>query len=130
MNTTIIVAIITACSAIIPQIAITIIKNHYDLKLKKIEMYEQAKREALNNFISSATICSLNSNEPNSSQLHNLYESVYTILAYFPEADEILSEFELKYIYSHKNDHDIDRLSKATLRTIVIKLTKLLSEKY
>lgn len=130
MNTTIIVAIITACSAIIPQIAIVIIKSHYDLKLKKIEIYEQAKREALNNFISSATICSLKSNEPNSSQLNDLYESVYTILAYFPEANEILSEFELEYIYSHKDNREINKLSKGSLRTIVIKLTKLLSEKY
>lgn len=129
MSDTIWVAIITACSAIIPQIIITIIKNNQELKIKELEIYEQSKREALNNFIQAATECSLELTEPKKSQLNNFYKSVFTILAYFPEANDILSELDLEYICSNRDHPEINQLSKSTTRELIIKLTKLLSEK-
>ena len=48
------IAVILGLSAIISPIATTIINNKHQLKLKNIEIYQLAKRTALENFIKNA----------------------------------------------------------------------------
>ena len=45
------VAVILLISSIVSPIITTLINNHHQTKLKKIDMYEEAKRKALSEFI-------------------------------------------------------------------------------
>ena len=56
MSETIWVAIITGCAAIIPNIIVAIINNHYQLKIRKIETTQSLQRQALKNFNEKATL--------------------------------------------------------------------------
>lgn len=64
MNATIIVALLAAISAITAPILTSLINNHYQLKMKQIELYEEKRIKAINDYISSVSQCiQLASNE-------------------------------------------------------------------
>ena len=52
---------IIALIAIVSPIVTAIINNYYQIKLKKLDMYESAKRKALSDFVTSAQAAILNS---------------------------------------------------------------------
>lgn len=41
MNTTVIVALVAAISAIIAPVITAIVNNHYELKMRKLDLYEE-----------------------------------------------------------------------------------------
>lgn len=64
MNATIIVALLAAISAITAPILTSLINNYYQLKMKQIELYEEKRIKAINDYISSVSQCiQLASNE-------------------------------------------------------------------
>ena len=86
MSDTILVAIITACATTIPGIIVAIINNFFQLKFKKLEAYELAKRNALIDFNEKATeYCSndlKNGKVEYEKSLNNLY-------IYFPSFNDL-----------------------------------------
>lgn len=57
MNATIIVALLAAISAITAPILTSLINNHYQLKMKKLELYEEKRIKVINDYISSVSKC-------------------------------------------------------------------------
>ncbi len=87
---TITIAVILALSAIISPIIVSIINNHYQLKLKRFENYELSKVKALEtftqysgNYIASCT----------DSSYINFMNSLYGLLPYFKISNNDLNKF-------------------------------------
>ena len=79
IDSTISISIVFATIALISPIITTIINNRYQIKLKKLDMYEEAKRNALSDFIVSAQASILNSDNDEEVVLNFSKISIETI---------------------------------------------------
>ena len=107
---------IIALIALISPIITTIINNRYQLKLKKIELYEIAKRKCLEDFIKAISDCYSSSNSLGSViNFHSHISSLYVYFDNVPSSVEKLSTLSGKPL--------IEEMNK-----IVIELSKQLSK--
>ena len=86
-----VIAIGLGLSAVISPIFTAIINNRYQLSLKKLEMYEIAKREALENFIKCASKCF---NGKNNAEAYAYYDSVNNLYIYFSNVPKNINNLE------------------------------------
>lgn len=87
MSETVIVAIITACSAIIPTIITVILNNWYNLKLKKYEANILQKQQVATEFVETVgKIISYNGGL-SIKDLSDFYSSCNKLMLHFPNVD-------------------------------------------
>ncbi len=86
-----VVAIGLGLSAVISPIATAVINNRHQLSIKKLEMYELAKRDALEKFIKYATRCF---NGKSNSDLYAYYDSVNNLYIYFSNVPKNINNLE------------------------------------
>lgn len=122
MDTTVVVAIITASSAIIPQIISTYMNHRYQLKIKKLELFEVAKREAIIKFLNSVGNCEDNAPGLNTIQSTEYHKNLNILMTYFPNLNKQNIDKLSKSIYENNDD-----IQKA-IYPIILELSKLLSE--
>ena len=122
MNTTIIVAIITALSTTLPQIVSTCINNRQQLKMKKLEYFELSKKKVITDFIIAVGNCTNNSNELAPSQSIEYYKQLNILRAYFPNLNEKNIDKLTESLYYS------DEYIQTALLPILKELSKLLSE--
>lgn len=79
------VAVILLISSIVSPVITTLINNHHQTKLKKIDMYEEAKRKALSEFIECAQDYLLNLEYVEQSVKY--YSSLNRLFIYFTDID-------------------------------------------
>lgn len=79
------VAVILLISSIVSPIITTLINNYHQTKLKKIDMYEEAKRKALSEFIECAQDYLLNLEYVEQSVKY--YSSLNRLFIYFTDID-------------------------------------------
>lgn len=112
MSDTVLVAIITASSIIIPQIASTIIKNHHETKIKLIELNSTIKRETINDFIDTTL------NYKNIGfQMNNFYKSLNKVLLY---TDTKSSKILGKIKYLVENSVDIKEINSSLMEFVLM----------
>lgn len=124
MNTTVLVAIITALSAIIPNILITYLNNKQQFKIKKFEIDEVAKRQVIFEFSTAISeISSYDGTIPEENFVK--YQCALSkLLFYFPNLDKELLD------YLDDTLCDIDSFGKIeVLQTIIKELSKELLER-
>lgn len=85
------IAISIGLAAVISPIATAIINNKHQLELKKLEIYELAKRNALENFIKSASRCFDSRTLGN---LYDYYNSLNNLYIYFTNIPSEISNLE------------------------------------
>lgn len=90
---TLTLSIVIAVIALISPIITTLINNHHQTKLKKIDMYEEAKRKSLNDFINSAS--KLSGHYDNN--IDNYHYSLGCLYIYFKEIPKEINDLEYKY---------------------------------
>lgn len=112
------VAVILFISSIVSPIITTLINNYHQLKIKKLNMYEKAKRDALSNFVESAQDYLLNFHSVEQSIKY--YSSINKLFIYFSDID--LSTFIPFEIASKESEN----YNKATYE--LSKIVQLLSE--
>ena len=122
MDATIIVAIITLCSAIIPQTISTLLKNKHELALKKFETFNLAKQDAILNFASAIANCMGDGSGLTTKQVQEYFKSLYSLLVYFPQLDSSLIDSLTSSIY------DSDRSIENFANPVIKQLSKLLVE--
>lgn len=122
MNTTIIVAIITALSTTLPQIISTCINNRQQLKIKKLEYFELSKKKVITDFIVAVGNCTDNSNGLAPCQSIEYYKHLNILRTYFPDLNENNINNLTKSLY------DSDESIQTALLPILKELSKLLSE--
>ena len=83
MNATVIVALITAIAAILAPLITAVINNRYQLQIRKIELYEEKRIIAINQYVSLA--CKY-LNHPSEHFKNELSESKQTIFLYAPKS--------------------------------------------
>ena len=123
MSETIWVAIITACASVIPQLIIVIFRYKQEIVVKKQEVLECAKKEALTNFITIVTACSENIGKLTEQQINEYYKCLNILLVYFPNSNKN-NIAELSRMLYGSNNVINDKLSP-----IVSDLSRLLTEK-
>lgn len=90
---TVTISVIIALIALISPIVTTLINNDYQLKLKKLDMYEDAKRKTLTEFIECAEDYLLNNNYVE--QNVKYYSSMNKLFVYFSNIHiDLFIEFE------------------------------------
>lgn len=102
-NFSYIIAVALGLSAILSPIATTLINNYYLAKQKQIELYELAKRKALEDFIKTATILRLNDS---SSAIKDFYCSANNLYIYFKD----IPDEEIDNLVQYKNDNNFFNL--------------------
>lgn len=122
MNTTIIVAIITALSAIAPQLISNHMNNKHQMQLKKIELFEMSKKDAIINFISAVAQCTDKEPGVYNQDLSDYYKNLNILRTYFPSIDKKLLDNLTSVIQST----DTEIQNKMT--PIIEELSKLLVE--
>ena len=122
MSDTIWIAIITACATTIPQIILAIISNKQTIKIKKLEYFELAKKNAIIDFIDAVGNCINSGSGLTIEIISNYYKHLNTLRVYFPDLDEKILEELTKKIYSNNND------IQTAIKPILKELSKLLSE--
>ncbi len=126
---TITVSIVIAIIALISPIVTAIINNCHQTKIKKMDMYETAKREALSDFILSAQATMFNSE--NSEFLHKYATSFNKLFIYFSDISlETIKPFDHARIDLNNNDTS-ENYQKANyeLSNIVSNLSKQIKKK-
>lgn len=119
MNTTIWVALITGIFASVP----SLIKGWQDLKLKKIEIYENDKRQAIIDFSDAVSYCFGANGYLSGEEIIKYQQSVNKLLLYFPNIDlEIIDKLN-KAIYDKNLDSKQD-----IIRPLIIELSKSIPE--
>ena len=120
MSETVLIALITAASAILPNIIIAKINNKNFFKIKKFEYSELAKKEAILNFLDAAGKCV--GDNVFGEDLSNFQIATNRLLVYFPNLDiEIINNVRNSLFDSNsKNKVDalfplIKELSKSIL---------------
>lgn len=86
IDLTVTISVILGISAIISPIIVSIINNHYQLKLKRYENYDLAKFKALETFSQNAGI---HISTRNGYSQRDFTNSLYSLLAYF-DIDKIV----------------------------------------
>lgn len=84
MSDTIWVAIITALSASIPTIILSIVNNHFQIRLKRFELEQIAKDNAVNNYLEHVSSCLLGAGI---GDIKEYQKAVHVLLYYFPDLD-------------------------------------------
>lgn len=82
MNATIIVACITAISAIFAPIITAVVNNRHQLKMKQIELYEENRIATINQYVSTVS-CYLN--RPSTNELVEMSGVLNSIYLYVPK---------------------------------------------
>lgn len=86
------VAVILLISSIVSPITTTIINNIHQTNIKKLEMYELSKRNALEDFVKCASKCF---DAPSLGYLYDYYNSLNNLYIYFsdvpPETNNLIS---------------------------------------
>ena len=108
-----VIAIVLGISAVISPIATAIINNSHQIKLKKIEIYEKDKKDALSNFISSSQL--LIYYPDNESYLKKHLESFNKLLIYFKNISPISNSRFIELVNQVKNKDCQENVLKATL---------------
>lgn len=98
------IAIILLISSIVSPIITALINNKYQLSLKKLDMYEVSKRDALSEFIKSATKCSKNHT---SEDVNNYYCNLNNLYIYFSNIPDSIED-----VLGHNQITDTDELTK------------------
>lgn len=120
MSDTVLVAIITACATFIPTIISIIINNYFQLKIKRFELNECAKREAVTNYLNAlGNWCY----KPTKEDINNYQKAVTILLYYFPNLDTQALKNGLQSI----NEESLTSKLELTL-PIVKELSKLRKE--
>lgn len=83
-----IVAVVIGISAILSPIVTAFINNCYQIKIKKIDMYELSKRNALENFIKCASRCS---DGPSPKDKYDFFDSLNTLYIYFNNVPDTIN---------------------------------------
>lgn len=79
-ETTITFSLLLTIIAFVSPIVTTLINNYYNFKIKKLDMYEQAKRNSLENFINAVSAVIT---VPNNENLKLYYSSLNNLYIYF-----------------------------------------------
>lgn len=127
-NPDVVMAII-AIVAIISPIITTIMTNSYQLKIKKLDMYEEAKRNALSEFIASAQATIFNSNDP---EIMLEYTSCFDkLFIYFSNIslDTIRSFDQARANLANNDTPENFKNANIELSKIVITLSKQIAKK-
>ena len=112
IDLTLTLSIIIAVIALISPIITTMINNHHQEKLKKIDMYEEAKRKALSDFICCAQDYLLNLNYVE--QTVKYYSSLHNLFIYFSDID-LITFIPFENACTKPNNH----------RAAIVELTKI-----
>lgn len=127
-NPDVIMAII-AFVAIVSPIVTAVINNCHQTKIKKLDMYEEAKRNALSNFINSAQATIFNSEDP---EIMLQYSSNFDkLFIYFSKISlDTIKPFDSARVEVNKNNTP-ENFKKANneLSKIVITLAKQINKK-
>lgn len=108
-----VIAIVLGISAVISPLATAIVNNSHQIKLKKIEIYEKDKKDALSNFISSSQL--LIYYPDNESYLKKHLESFNKLLIYFKNISPISNSRFIELVNQVKNKDCQENVLKATL---------------
>lgn len=120
---TITFAVILGISAIISPIIVTVINNNYQLKLKRYENQELAKRQAIIDFINATAECTTYDGRLPLQSISNFQKACNKLLLYFPTVDiEILNKIYSSLRSTNLNDKDKE------IKQLIIKLSKQLTE--
>lgn len=77
MNATIIVALVAAVAAIIAPVLSSFINNHYQLKVKSLELYEERRIKVINNYVSSVSKCIQSASGENIKEMCETFNSIF-----------------------------------------------------
>lgn len=120
---TITFAVILGISAIISPIIVTVINNNHQLKLKRYENQELAKRQAIIDFINATANCYSFDGSLDLKSSTDFQKSCNKLLLYFPDIDiEILNEIRSSLHSTNINAKDKE------IKQLIIKLSKQLTE--
>lgn len=119
-----VIAFILGLSAIVSPIATALINNHYQLELKKLDMYEDEKRKALFEFIKSCETYMLCNSLIPASIVSDYYSSVNRLCIYFDIKDFSLFDKLETTIKQHNVFNTNNELSK-----VVQDLSKQIAKK-
>lgn len=78
-------SVLLALSTVLANVVSTLLNNNYQIKIKKLEMYELQKREVLQNFINSTIECYKNNNDWRQNKEFMKY--LFTMQLYFKSAN-------------------------------------------
>lgn len=124
MNTTVLVALITGLSAIVPNIIITILNNRQQFKLQKFEIDEVAKRNAIIEFANSVSDCISDNGSLSINNSIRYDKALNKLLFYFPN----LNIETIQRLTDSLFDIDINS-KQDVLRPLIKELSKELFEK-
>lgn len=110
------IAIVVGLSAVISPIIVAIINNKYNSNLSKLNMFNEAKRNSLNEFIEATEVVIISHME---TDLCNYFSSLDKLFIYFDNID--LHMFSLLNDALKKND---DSKANRELTNIVQELSK------
>ena len=108
-----VIAIVLGISAVISPIATAIINNSHQIKLKKIEIYEKDKKDALYDFIRSSQLLIYSPNDEGYLEKH--LESFNKLLIYFKNISPTSNTKFIELINEVKNRDCQENVLKATL---------------
>ena len=108
-----VIAIVLGISAVISPIATAIINNSHQIKLKKIEIYEKDKKDALSDFIRSSQLLIYSPNDDGHLEKH--LESFNKLLIYFKNISPTSNTKFIELINEVKNRDCQENVLKATL---------------
>lgn len=77
MNATIIVSLVAAIAAIIAPVVSSLINNHYQLKVKKLELYEERRIKIINDYASSVSKCIQSATDENINEMCETFNSIF-----------------------------------------------------
>lgn len=108
-----VIAIVLGISAVISPIATAIINNSHQIKLKKIEIYEKDKKDALSDFIRSSQLLIYSPDDEGYLEKH--LESFNKLLIYFKNISPTSNTKFIELINEVKNRDCQENVLKATL---------------
>lgn len=108
-----VIAIVLGISAVISPIATAITNNSHQIKLKKIEIYEKDKKDALSDFIRSSQLLIYSPNDEGYLEKH--LESFNKLLIYFKNISPTSNTKFIELINEVKNRDCQENVLKATL---------------
>lgn len=123
MSDTLLVAIITGVLTTVPQIIITIINNHKELKLKQIEFFKQKQLDVVVDFLNSVGDIS-NPDAITLKEKSNFQKSTNKLLLYFPT----ISKDTITTIYKSVNNWDVGERYEA-IQPLIKELSKSIKDK-
>ena len=108
-----VIAIVLGISAVISPLATAIVNNSHQIKLKKIEIYEKDKKDALSDFIRSSQLLIYSPNDEGYLEKH--LESFNKLLIYFKNISPTSNTKFIELINEVKNRDCQENVLKATL---------------